>query len=189
MDTEVKAVYFQDMGPQNTDRVLEIARQRAVELGIRTILVATTTGGTAVKAIRALKGFRVIAVSHSEGYHETNSQEMTEENKRQFESLGGKVLTTAHTFAGISRAMRTKFKTYVIGDIIAETLKVFGNGTKVSCEICMMAADSGLVRTDEDVIAVAGSRDGADTALLLRPVNSQNFFDLKIREVLCKPRF
>ncbi len=51
-----------------------------------------------------------------------------------------------------------------------------------------MAADAGLIRTDEDVIAIAGTRDGADTAILLQPVNSQNFFELKIKEILCKPR-
>ena len=29
---------------------------------------------------------------------------------------------------------------------------------------------------------------GADTAIIVRPVNSQDFFDLKVREILCKPR-
>jgi hypothetical protein len=32
---------------------------------------------------------------------------------------------------------------------------------------------------DEDVISVAGSVRGADTAALLQPANSANFFDLK----------
>ena len=52
----------------------------------------------------------------------------------------------------------------------------------------MMAADAGLVRTDEDVISVAGTNSGADTALVLTPVNTHNFFDLKVREILGKPR-
>jgi hypothetical protein len=51
-----------------------------------------------------------------------------------------------------------------------------------------MAADAALVRTDEDIIAIAGTRSGADTAIVLRPVNSQDFFDLKLKEILCKPR-
>ncbi len=50
-----------------------------------------------------------------------------------------------------------------------------------------MAADAGLVRTDEDIIAIAGTRSGADTAIVVRPVNSQDFFDLKVKEILCKP--
>lgn len=28
----------------------------------------------------------------------------------------------------------------------------FGQGTKVACEITLMAADAGLVRTDEDIV-------------------------------------
>ena len=99
------------------------------------------------------------------------------------------MLTTTHLFSGISRAMRNKFNTYVIGDIIASTLKVFGQGMKVAVEITMMAADSGLARTDEDVIAIGGTGRGADTAVVLTPVNSNNFFDLKIKEILCKPHF
>lgn len=83
--------------------------------------------------------------------------------------------------------MREKFATRTIGDIIAYTLRVFGQGMKVACEITLMAADSGLVRTDEDVIAIGGSRSGADIAILVRPANSSTFFDLKVREILCKP--
>jgi hypothetical protein len=52
-----------------------------------------------------------------------------------------------------------------------------------------MAADAGLVRTDEDIIAVAGTAVGADYAIVLKPVASDNFFDLKIREILCKPHY
>ena len=191
---ELKTVYFENPGRENTEEVLRIARQRAEELGIKTILVPSITGETAVKAVAVFKGMRVIAVSHSAGYASPDTQEFTEENMRIVESKGGILLTTAHAFAGISRAVRFKFNTYVIGEIIAGTLRIFGQGTKVACEIAMMAADSGLVRTDEDIISIGGtgvgsSGGGVDTAIVLRPVNSQNFFDLKVKEILCKPRF
>ena len=186
---ELKTVYFEKPGRENTEETLRIAKQRADELGVKTVLVASTGGDTAVKAIEVFKGLKVIAVSHAAGFREPDTQEFTEENRKIFESKGGTMLTTTHTFAGISRAMRTKFNTYVIGDIVASSLRVLGEGTKVVCEIAMMAADSGLVRSDEDAIAVAGTGRGADTAVVLRPVNSQRFFDLKIREILCKPHF
>jgi hypothetical protein len=131
----------------------------------------------------------VIAVSHSAGFDEPDSQLFTEKNQQIVESQGGIVLTTTHAFAGISRAMRIRFKTYVTGDVIASSLRIFGPGMKVACEIAMMAADSGLVRTDENVIAIAGTHRGADTAIVLKPVNTHNFFDLKVREILCKPHF
>lgn len=186
---EVKTVYFEKSGGQNTDEVLRIARQWAEELGIKTILVASTTGDTAVRAMKAFKEFRVIVVSHSIGLYAPDSQEFTEQNRKLVESKGGIVLTTTHAFGGISRAMRKKFNTYVIGEIIASTLRIFGEGMKVACEITMMAADSGLVHTDEDVIAIAGTDSGADTAIVLRPVPAHQFFDLKVREIICKPRF
>ena len=186
---ESKIVYFENTGLENTDRTLRIAKQRAGELGIKTVLIASTKGDTAVKAIEVLKGLRVIAVSHQAGFRETNAQEFTEENRKIFESQGGTVLTAAHTFSGVSRAMKIKFKTFVIGDIIAHTLRVLGEGMKVVCELAMMAADGGLVCTDEDVICIAGSHQGADIAVVLKPVNSDCFFNLRVREILCKPRF
>ena len=67
------------------------------------------------------------------------------------------------------------------------TLRIFGEGAKVCCEIAIMAADAGLVRTDEDVICVGGSHREADTAMVLRPVNTHRFFDMKVKEILCKP--
>jgi hypothetical protein len=186
---ELKTVYFENPSSENTDAVLRIAKQRAEELGIKNIVVASTRGDTAVKAIDALSEFRVIVVSHVTGLREPDTQEFTEENKKMVESKGGVMLTTAHAFSGVSRALCTKFNTVAIGDIIANTLRIFGQGMKVACEIAMMAADSGLVRTDEDIIAIAGTSRGADTAIVLKPVNAHNFFDLKIKEILCKPHF
>jgi len=186
---ELKTTYFENTGKENTEEVLRIARQRAEELGIKTIVVASTTGYTAAKAVDTLQGLRVIVVTHNTGMREPNIQELTEENRKIVESKGGVVFTTTHAFSGLSAAMRKKFNTYIIGDIVANTLRVFGQGMKVVCEITVMAADGGLVRTDEDVIAIGGTGRGADTAVVLRPVNSGDFFSLKVKEILCKPHF
>ncbi len=186
---ELKTVYFENPGRENTKEVFRIVKQRAEELGIKTILVASTVGDTAVKATEVLSGFKIIAVSHSAGMRAPDTQEFTEENRKIVESKGGIVFTTTHTFSGLSAAMRKQFNTYVIGDIVANTLRIFGQGMKVVCEITVMAADGGLVRTDEDVIAIAGTSRGADTAVVLKPINSHNFFDLKVKEILCKPHF
>ena len=186
---ELKTTYFDKPGQENTRETLRIAKQRADELGINTVLIASTKGDTAARAADVCIGKRLIAVSHAFGFSQANVLTFTEENRKIVESKGGTVLTTTHTFAGLSRAMRTQFNTYVIGDIVANTLRVFGEGMKVVCEIAMMAADSGLVRTDEDVVSIAGTGRGADTAVVLTPVNSQNFFAMKVKEVICKPHF
>ena len=186
---ELKTVYFEKPGRDNTDEVLRLIKQRAKELGIKTILVASTKGNTAIRALEVLKGLRIIAVSHSAGFGEPNAQPFSEENRKLVESKGGTVLTTTHAFAGVNRAMRTKHNMYLLGDILADTLRIFGEGMKVVCELPMMAADGGLVRTDEDVISVAGTARGADTAIVLTPVNTQHFFDMRVKEILCKPHF
>jgi hypothetical protein len=51
-----------------------------------------------------------------------------------------------------------------------------------------MAADAGLIPVDRDVIAIAGTGRGADTALRIQPANTGKFFDLKIKEAIAKPR-
>ena len=73
-------------------------------------------------------------------------------------------------------------------EIIANTLRLLGEGVKVCVEIALMAADAGLVAADRDLVAVAGTGKGADTALRIRPANTQTFFDLKIKEVIAKPQ-
>lgn len=193
-----KTVYFENPGKENTDETLLLAKQRAQELGIKTILVASTTGETAVKAVEALKGFRVIVVCHSAGFVEPNTQEFTDGNRKIVESKGVPILATTHAFGGLCRSMRQSSipgvpTTYIIGDIVASTLRMFGQGMKVVCEIATMAADSGLVRTDEDVIAVAGTGAGkagrgADTAVVLQPANLHLLFQLQVKEIICKPR-
>ncbi|OGO21455.1 MAG: hypothetical protein A2144_03355, partial [Chloroflexi bacterium RBG_16_50_9] len=137
---ETKTVYFEKPGVENTDTVLTLVKQRAGELGIRTVLVASTSGSTAVKALKALKGVRVIIVAHSTGFFEPNTQEFTEENRKTVERAGSPIIIAAHTFGGLNRACRQSDIpetpiTYIVGDLIASTLKVFGQGTKVACEI------------------------------------------------------
>jgi len=150
-------------------------------------VVASTSGDNAVKALETFKGLRVIFVTHCAGFREPDTQEFTEENRKIVESKGGTIFTGTHLLLGLSRAMRNKYNMVGLGDIIADTLRTFGHGTKVACEIAIMAADAGLVRTDEDIITIAGRGHGSDTALVLTPVNSSNLFDLKVKEILCKP--
>ena len=186
---EGKIIYFDKPGADNTEEVLRIAKKRAAELGIKTIVVATTIGNTGVRATKVFKGKKVVVVTHSMGFKGANTQELTEENRQKIVANGGIILTTTHLFRGVSGAMLKKFNTHEIGVIIANTLRLLGQGMKVVIEISVMAADAGLVGTDEDVIVIAGSGRGADYAVILQPVYSNDFFDLKVKEILCKPRY
>ncbi|MDP7525343.1 MAG: pyruvate kinase alpha/beta domain-containing protein, partial [Dehalococcoidales bacterium] len=187
MALELKTVYFEKQGRDNTDEVLNIARERAEELGIKTILMATTVGDTAAKAVDFFGGMKVVAVTHVTGMRGPNVQEVTDENRATIKNGGGVLITASHAFTGIGGAMRKKHSMYLLGDIIADTLRIFGAGMKVVCEIALMAADAGAIPIGEDVVAIAGSGRGADTAVVLSPANTSDFFDMRIKEVLCKP--
>ena len=191
---ELKTVYFEKPGgEENTTKTLALAKARADELGIKTVVVASTVGDTAVKAVDVFKGYKVIVVTHVTGMREPNTQEFTEANRKIVEKKGGIFVTAAHAFGGIHRALGATggppIPTSAIGDIIAMTLRIFGQGMKVVCEIAAMAADAGLVRTDEEIVAIGGTGRGADTAVVLQPSYAHRFFNTRVKEIICKPRF
>ena len=185
---ELQSVYFPKSGSENTEETLALAKRRAEELGIRTIVVASTSGETGVKAVNTFANYKVVIVTHSTGLQAPDVQELRPQHREEIVEKGGVILTATHAFGGVGRAIRRKFNTYQVDEIIAQTLRVFGQGTKVACEIALMAADAGLIRTDEEIISIGGTGKGADTALVLRPAHTHDFFELSVKEVLCKPR-
>jgi len=185
---EIENVYFPEPGSTNTKKTLEIAKNRAEQLGIKTIVVASTSGETGVKAVMTFTNHKVVVVTHATGFPAPDAQELTSQNRAKILEKGGVILTATHAFGGVGRAVRRRFNTYQVDEIVAQTLRVFGQGTKVACEIALMAADAGLIRTDEEVISIGGTANGADTALVIKPAHTQDFFELKVKEILCKPR-
>jgi hypothetical protein len=178
---------FEIMSEDNVIKVLTQAKKRAEELGLKTVLVASSTGQTGVKVAEFFKGYRVVVVTHSTGFTSPDTQELTAANQDSILKTGGQILTTTHAFGGLGRSVRRKLGTFQTDEIIANALRIFGQGTKVAIEIALMAADSGLINVNEDVISIGGTGRGADTALVLKPANVQDFFDIKVREIICKP--
>ena len=187
--TTTSCTYFGNPGKDNTDQVFQIAKARAEQLGISSVVVATTRGETGRRAAELFSGFNLVLVTHSTGFKKPNQQELSEENRTAIKDLGGRVLTCQHAFGGVGRAVRKKLGTSEVEEIVAYTLRTFGQGMKVVCEIAIMAADAGLIRVGEPTISIAGTGRGADTAVVLKPANAQDFFDMRIMEVLCKPGF
>ncbi|MCX5874603.1 MAG: hypothetical protein NTY51_15420 [Deltaproteobacteria bacterium] len=184
---ETPVIYFNEPGPGDTGQVLECVRRRTRELNIKVVLLASVSGDTALKARQILDPeIHIIAVSHVTGFVKPNHQEMTAGVRQELISKGISVLTAQHAFGGVGRGIRKQLGAYQVDEIIAYTLRIFGQGTKVAIELALMAADAGLVRTDEDVISVAGTGKGVNTALVLQPANSADFLKLKVKEVICK---
>ena len=183
---EKTILYFEKPGEANTDATLAIARARAEALGIRQVVVASTHGFSAKRAQAAFEGLdaAIIAVSICASFDE-EGWTMRDEERAELQQLGIKVLTTTHT---LGDDVSTAFSPSVPSMIVRETLYTFCQGMKVAVEIALMAADAGLLRMNEEVIAIAGTGDGADTAIVLQPAYSRKFQSLRIREILAKPR-
>jgi hypothetical protein len=172
---------------ENTDTTFLRAKDRAESLGIRDIVVASTTGRTGASACQFFKGFRLIVVRHHTGFRTPGAQQMTPENEKTILASGARIVTAGHAFSGVERAIRTKRNTIGPLELMADTLRLFGEGTKVCLEITVMAADAGEIPMDRPVVAIAGTSEGADTALVVRPAHSNNFFDLFVKEIIAKP--
>ena len=180
-------LYFNKSGKQNTKAVLEAVALRAGEKDIAKVLIPTYSGKSALQAAQMIPPQKIIAVTTHTGFNTPNAQTLTEETREELAAAGIPVLTCTHAFGGVGRSVRKKLGPHQVDEIMAYTLRIFGQGTKVAIEAALMAADAGLVRTDENVISAGGTHSGLDTALVLQPANASSFLDLKVREFICKP--
>jgi len=190
-DVEIKAIYFGKGGVANTDKTLEVARERAKQLGIKDVVVASTHGGTALKAAKLFKDVKanVVAVTISDAFSK-EGWVMTHEERKKLEAEGIKVLTCSHALGdGVAASLAEKHGGISMEQIVTQTLYRFSQGMKVSVEVVLMAADAGLISTDREVISIAGTGEGADTAIVVKPSYPRNFHEFEIREVLAKPRY
>ncbi len=182
--------YFEKPGPDNTGDCLETVKNAVTELNCRHIVVASTNGDTGKLFAEGLKGLDVnlVVVTHSHGFKEANTIELTDGAREAITTAGATIYTGTMITHSIETSLAKSFSGVYPTLLVAQTLRVFGQGTKVCCEIIMMAADAGLIPEGEEVIAIAGTGHGADTVVLLRAVPSKRFLDLKVLEILAKPR-
>ena len=70
-------------------------------------------------------------------------------------------VTAAHALSGAERAFSKQFQGVSRTEIVAHTLRMFGQGTKVCAEISLMSADCGAVEYGRQLIAIGGTGRGA----------------------------
>ncbi|MCL5021820.1 MAG: hypothetical protein M1497_00340 [Nitrospirae bacterium] len=187
---EKKILYFEKPGRENSAACLAIVKRAISEEHYRHLIVASTTGETGLLFSEALGGKDVttVVVTHSSGFKEPNAAEMSADTRTTIESYGARVFTGPMLTHSLETAFSSKFNGLYPTAIVAQSLRRFGEGSKVCCEIVMMAVDAGLIPEGEEVLAVAGTGRGADTVLVIRSAASKRFFDLKVLEILAKPR-
>jgi hypothetical protein len=178
---------FERAGLQNTEETLQIAvaeaRRRKLPL-----VVASTRGQTGAAAlVRATAaGVPLIVVTHNAGFGEPGQQELDAALRQRLEAGGARVLTATLPLRSLGTALR-KLCGGSEQEIVNAALRIFCQGAKVCVEMAAMVADAGLVPEGVDIVAVAGTSSGADTACIVRPMPSNRLFEIRVREILCKP--
>jgi len=180
---------FERAGMQNTGKAVKLAAAAAKEHNITHIVVASTVGDSAREALAAAQkaGLKLVVVTHSSSFKEANGlQEFDPALREEIEKAGHRVHTGVHVLRGLGRAIKDKVG-WSDEDVVAHTLRIFGQGMKVCVEIVAMAVDAGLVPCPGNVVAVAGTARGADTVIIASTAPSHKLFDIKIRHIVAKP--
>jgi hypothetical protein len=185
--------YFDQPGKQNTQDCARFAIERARELGLSRIVVASTSGDTALIFLEAMKGteLKLIVVTHVVGFSKPGEWEFSPTTAETLLSAGALVVTGTHSLSGLERTFSRSQK---VGggsrtEAVAETLRrVIAVGLKVAVECVLIAADQGAVDVEEEVVAAGGTYSGADTVCVIKPSHTASFFDLQVREIVAMPR-
>lgn len=183
--------YFEHNGVENTDEVLKLVQERLKEGDIKSVVVASTSGETGLKFARGLgTKTNLVVVSTHPGSKQPGVWEFDPEALKKLETLGAKVIRQSHALSGLERSFSSKFSGISHSEVLAESLKsLFCAGMKVAVECSIMALDGGAIPLYK-TIAVGGTGAkgrGADTAVVVLPAHTNNFFDFRILEIITKP--
>ncbi|MEW6375018.1 MAG: hypothetical protein AB1502_04415 [Thermodesulfobacteriota bacterium] len=184
--------YFNQPGVENTDDIVEIVYQRLREGDIKSVVVASSSGGTGLKfAKKMAKETNLVVVSSHPGFSKPGVWNFNLKILKELQSMGCKVVRQSHILSGLERSFSNKFSGASHTEIVAEALRsLFGVGMKVAIECSIMAADSGAIPI-EKTISVGGTSSekgqGADCAVVVWPSHCNNFFDFRVLEILAKP--
>ena len=185
-----EVLYFDEFGSQNTAETIKASKKAALDLGLKYVVVASGSGGTGFKVAEELKGsnIKVVVVTEYAG-----SVEFEEEHRKKLKELGAAIITSMHPFLSPAESISKLYEKHCSENtIIKEVLRRFSQGTKVAAEVVMMATDAGAIPDGEDVVAIAGTGEGADTAIVVKSCHAVSFFDkekgIEFREIIAMPR-
>lgn len=186
----METMLFEKPGNQNTDNCVKAVLGYVKDHGKKHVVVASTSGKTAMTFHKALKGTgaNLVIVTHSIGFKEPGHDEFDADIRRQLAKARVPIHTGTILTHSLEKSLMDSFKGIYPGYLIANTLRRFGEGTKVAIEVVMEACDAGLVPEDDEVIGVGGTYRGSDTVLLIRSKPSKRFLDLDVLEILARPR-
>ncbi|MHA1340478.1 MAG: pyruvate kinase alpha/beta domain-containing protein [Promethearchaeota archaeon] len=182
--------YFEKTGKKNTEDALKLAKKNAEILKIKNIVIASTTGDTALKSLGFFdpKDYNIVVVSHNFGFKDNVPQEMSEEIMNKLSENGVRIVTGTLAYSGVESALKNEYNHYDFVALFSRLIRtLFCDGVKVCHEIVLMATDAGTIPIGEDVISIAGTGRGADTVCLIKSASSRSFHKARIKAILAKP--
>ncbi len=210
---------FERPGPINTEAIVEAVLAESSKYEY--IVAASVTGDSAVKIAEKVKNKKVVCVTCPQGMHwevdKMNKDlfakipelaeirdawvkqgltkvpmQVTAENRLKLESYGVPIVRGTIPFFGPSFSMRLHPHHISSLDILAKTLELISTGTLVCLESVLMCVDAAIIPEHEEVLAVAGTERGLDTAWVIKSSASANLFHpekgSRFVELLAKPR-
>lgn len=167
--------YFDRFGSENTLYVIEAVKDRVKELGLKWVVVASTSGATGLRFVESLRGLAdTIVISY---------KSMDRVFAEKIQELGGFIVENCSTPLSNPRFKQAR-----------DTLYLMGQGFKVAVEVVLIATDLGLLEIGTDVVGVGGTEKGADTAIVMRAAPSNSLVRGPgerrpvIREIIAMPR-
>jgi uncharacterized protein len=209
---------FKRPGPVNTDEVIEIVK--AASSGYEYLVVASITGDSVLKLAKKIRGKKIICVTCPQGMNwEVDKMRespfadipeldqirtqwvkqglkrvpmgITKENRERLEKLKVKIVQGTIPFFGPTFSMRVHLQKVTGLDLMAKTLELISTGTLVCLECVLMSVDAGVIPEGKEVLSLAGTERGLDTAWAIRGSASSNLFHplkgARFIELLAKP--
>ncbi len=169
--------YFAEHGPQNTEGVIEAVVERLQEGDLSTLVVASTSGRTALKFAQQIESKSVRIICVSDPPQADSYPGISPESRKLLEGLGGLIVdrvpysSTAYSWG----ASENVYGALDLRVLFFDAFRIVGgNGLKVAIEVGLMATDGGAVQPGQRLIAVGGTSEGADTAIVMKAAFSQN---------------
>ncbi len=181
-----------DASKLNTGDVLKHCFDYCQKNHVKNIVLASTTGLTGSLAsemnARDYDGmFNLVIITHCKGFRDPNKDELEAHYAVKIRKNGARIHTGTMVFHNINDALRARDYPSEL-TLMADTLRMFGQGIKVAVEVVLMATDAGLIPEQKSVFAIAGTGLGADTGALILSANSRRAFKLKVKDLVIKPR-
>ena len=172
-------IYFDKGGEGNTEEVLKLSAARYAEGDIEAVVIASTSGETAIKAAQVFRdsGAKLLIVGEVLDGNQHPAREICE----QLEQESHRVIW------GIPMGQMSAFTKDDSANLVAKAYKRISEGFKVVCEIVLIGTSAGFLRPGAKVISIAGTHRGADTAIVALAGSYADFDAFQILEILCKP--